>query len=271
MRGCAIQKWIPTLFFAKPVESERTCMQGGLPMWGQDFILPPAFSRRSRSVAKRRAEARRQDEILTPLLCREPAMRRVAAAAPTPGVPVCAGAGIHAARDAGGHPDHGDRGGFAAGEHLSVVAQRRASDRLRPRRAAGPAEDGPTASRPEFARMTPIEGQFDPEVTGASRRAGAPRSRPSRRRPRPGRAPPFWSASSSRSGGSGSRRHTLALEGFRQSRLAHDRSRTRAVGSRAGVTLIELLVAISLLSLLSVGMLMALRVGLSALDKATRS
>jgi prepilin-type N-terminal cleavage/methylation domain-containing protein len=39
-------------------------------------------------------------------------------------------------------------------------------------------------------------------------------------------------------------------------------------GGRAGVTLIELLVAISLLSLLSVGMLMALRVGLSALDKA---
>jgi len=36
----------------------------------------------------------------------------------------------------------------------------------------------------------------------------------------------------------------------------------------SGVTLIELLIAISLLSLLSVGMLMALRVGLNALDKA---
>lgn len=35
-----------------------------------------------------------------------------------------------------------------------------------------------------------------------------------------------------------------------------------------GVTLIELLIAISLLSVLSVGMLMALRVGLSAMDKA---
>jgi prepilin-type N-terminal cleavage/methylation domain-containing protein len=40
------------------------------------------------------------------------------------------------------------------------------------------------------------------------------------------------------------------------------------LGGRGGVTLIELLIAISLLSLLSVGMLMALRVGLSALDKA---
>jgi prepilin-type N-terminal cleavage/methylation domain-containing protein len=36
----------------------------------------------------------------------------------------------------------------------------------------------------------------------------------------------------------------------------------------SGVTLIELLIAISLLSLLSVGMLMALHVGLNALDKA---
>jgi len=35
-----------------------------------------------------------------------------------------------------------------------------------------------------------------------------------------------------------------------------------------GVTLMELLVSISLLSLLSVGMLMSLRVGLNALDKA---
>lgn len=40
------------------------------------------------------------------------------------------------------------------------------------------------------------------------------------------------------------------------------------LGAREGVTLVELLIAISLLSLLSVGMLMALRVGLSALDKA---
>jgi len=47
---------------------------------------------------------------------------------------------------------------------------------------------------------------------------------------------------------------------------------TGAVGLKAcatsGVTLIELLIAISLLSLLSVGMLMALRVGLNALEKA---
>lgn len=38
--------------------------------------------------------------------------------------------------------------------------------------------------------------------------------------------------------------------------------------SRAGVTLIELLIAISLLSLLSVGILMAMRVGLNAIEKA---
>ena len=38
--------------------------------------------------------------------------------------------------------------------------------------------------------------------------------------------------------------------------------------SRAGVTLIELLIAISLLSLLSVGILMAMRVGLNAMQKA---
>jgi prepilin-type N-terminal cleavage/methylation domain-containing protein len=36
-----------------------------------------------------------------------------------------------------------------------------------------------------------------------------------------------------------------------------------------GVTLIELLIAVSLLSILSVGILMALRVGLNAMDKAT--
>jgi prepilin-type N-terminal cleavage/methylation domain-containing protein len=40
------------------------------------------------------------------------------------------------------------------------------------------------------------------------------------------------------------------------------------VKSRAGVTLIELLIAISLLSLLSVGILMAMRVGLNAMQKA---
>jgi general secretion pathway protein J len=39
---------------------------------------------------------------------------------------------------------------------------------------------------------------------------------------------------------------------------------------RSGVTLIEVLIAISLLSLLSLGILMALRVGMSALDKANR-
>jgi prepilin-type N-terminal cleavage/methylation domain-containing protein len=40
--------------------------------------------------------------------------------------------------------------------------------------------------------------------------------------------------------------------------------------SRSGVTLIEVLVAVSLLSLLSLGILLALRVGMSALDKANR-
>jgi general secretion pathway protein J len=41
--------------------------------------------------------------------------------------------------------------------------------------------------------------------------------------------------------------------------------------SRNGVTLIEVLIAVSLLSLLSVGILLALRVGMSAMDKANRS
>jgi general secretion pathway protein J len=40
--------------------------------------------------------------------------------------------------------------------------------------------------------------------------------------------------------------------------------------SRIGVTLIEVLIAVSLVSLLSVGILLALRVGMSALDKANR-
>ena len=40
--------------------------------------------------------------------------------------------------------------------------------------------------------------------------------------------------------------------------------------SRAGVTLIEVLIAVSLVSLLSVGILMALRVGMSAMEKANR-
>jgi len=39
-------------------------------------------------------------------------------------------------------------------------------------------------------------------------------------------------------------------------------------GSKAGVTLMELLIAISLVSLLFVGILMALRVGMNAMDKA---
>ena len=40
------------------------------------------------------------------------------------------------------------------------------------------------------------------------------------------------------------------------------------LGSRAGVTLMELIIAISLLSLLSVGLLMAMRVGLNAMEKS---
>ena len=40
--------------------------------------------------------------------------------------------------------------------------------------------------------------------------------------------------------------------------------------SRTGVTLIEVLIAVSLVSLLSVGILMALRVGMSAMEKANR-
>ncbi len=40
--------------------------------------------------------------------------------------------------------------------------------------------------------------------------------------------------------------------------------------SRAGVTLIEVLIAVSLLSFLSLGIMFALRIGLSALDKANR-
>jgi prepilin-type N-terminal cleavage/methylation domain-containing protein len=45
-------------------------------------------------------------------------------------------------------------------------------------------------------------------------------------------------------------------------------TRRKGAVSAAGVTLIELLIAVSLLSLLSVGMLTALRVGINALDKA---
>jgi prepilin-type N-terminal cleavage/methylation domain-containing protein len=41
-----------------------------------------------------------------------------------------------------------------------------------------------------------------------------------------------------------------------------------SIAERKGVTLIELLVAITLLSLLSVGLLMTLRIGLNAMDKA---
>ncbi len=44
----------------------------------------------------------------------------------------------------------------------------------------------------------------------------------------------------------------------------------RVASKRAGVTLIEVLIAVSLLSLLSVGMLFALRVGLNGLDKANK-
>lgn len=45
-------------------------------------------------------------------------------------------------------------------------------------------------------------------------------------------------------------------------------SRKSGVVSEAGVTLMELLIAVTLVALLAVGMLMALRVGLSAMDKA---
>ena len=40
--------------------------------------------------------------------------------------------------------------------------------------------------------------------------------------------------------------------------------------SRSGVTLIEVLIAVSLLSLLSLGILMALRVGMNAMAKAQK-
>lgn len=44
----------------------------------------------------------------------------------------------------------------------------------------------------------------------------------------------------------------------------------RARRPRSGMTLIEVLIAVSLVGLLSVGMLMAMRVGLNAMDKANR-
>jgi len=115
-------------FFAKPVESERTCMQGGAADVGSGFHPAAGFlAGVSSSVAKRRAEARRRGlKILTPLLCREPAMRRVAAAAPTPGVPVCGRRGFTLLEMLVATPGFmGIAVVSAAGEHLSVVAQRR--------------------------------------------------------------------------------------------------------------------------------------------------
>jgi len=57
-------------------------------MWGQDFILAAGFlAGVLRSVAKRRAEARRQDEILTPLYGVHPVLTqklRALCAAPRP-------------------------------------------------------------------------------------------------------------------------------------------------------------------------------------------
>ena len=47
---------------------------------------------------------------------------------------------------------------------------------------------------------------------------------------------------------------------------SHDR-REWSLASEAGVTLIELLIAVSLLSFISIGILMAMRVGLNAMDK----
>jgi hypothetical protein len=49
-------------------------------MWGQDFILPPAFwpafSEPPHDAGQKRAQrAPRQDEILTPLPCRTPRAR----------------------------------------------------------------------------------------------------------------------------------------------------------------------------------------------------
>jgi type II secretory pathway component PulJ len=44
-------------------------------------------------------------------------------------------------------------------------------------------------------------------------------------------------------------------------------TRRRASQGEAGVTLLELLIAVSLLSFISIGILMAMRVGLNAMDK----
>jgi prepilin-type N-terminal cleavage/methylation domain-containing protein len=45
----------------------------------------------------------------------------------------------------------------------------------------------------------------------------------------------------------------------------------RSSGAERGVTLIEVLIAVTLLSILSVGMLIAMRVGLTTFTKADRS
>lgn len=148
-------------------------------------------------------------------------MRRVAAAAPTPGVPgvrergftllemlvatlimgiavVSLLASISASLRNAGHLTDYDRAALLARQKMDQLLL----DQSLP-------------------RMTPIEGQFDPEVTGGVEAGWRAQIAPFEAPPE---APPgtpilerveleiWWM--------SGSRRHTLALEGFRQSRLA---------------------------------------------------
>ena len=174
--------------------------------------------------------------------------------------------------------------------HLHFSAQRRAAHRSRSRRSARPSEDGRTAGRHRARKGRAVPRHLGPGGHRWQRMGWRARLTPfevpqGRRRP----ARPFierveleiwWM--------NGSQRRSFSLEGFIGRsvidagrswqamgsqgmsvgvRTSHDRAHIRRRAPTAGVTLMELLIAVLLLSLLSVGIVITLRVALSAMNK----
>ena len=134
----------------------------------------------------------------------------------------------------------------------------------------------------KLPKLTPFEGTWDDTITGGLPIDWRARLTPFEMPPNAGPGAPFlermeleiWWMNQDR-------RRSFTLEGFRRGR-PHAGRHGRGAGSgpvtrqrvsrirraESGVTLMELLIAVTLLSLLSVGIVISLRVALSAMNKA---
>jgi prepilin-type N-terminal cleavage/methylation domain-containing protein len=177
---------------------------------------------------------------------------------------------IHAAGDGGGHPDHGGRGGRPAVGHFGRHAQRRPAARVRPGRATGALRMNDLLMDYLMPRDTLVSGTFDPALTGGIESGWRARLENFEMPPAPAAGPAC--AGPHRAGNLvGQRQRTPQLY---TGCISHARLEARRRGRggapmrrESGTTLIEVLIAVTLLSLLSVGMLTAMRVGFMAFSK----